>query len=240
MRGLGTVINAAAVILGGLLGLGCKRFLRESWQETILKATGFAVVFLGLAGTLSKMLVPAADGKSLTTTGTIPVVVSLAAGALIGELLGIDGWFERLGKWLRHKTGSDGDNRFTAGFLSASLTVSIGAMGILGSIQDGVSGDHAILVAKAVIDLIVVLIMVASLGKGCIFAFIPLALLQGSMTLLAALLSSCVTTPILDALSMVGNILIFCVGINLVWPRTIKVANLLPALPLAVLCAWIV
>lgn len=97
MRGLGTVINAAAVILGGLLGLGSKRFLRESWQETILKATGFAVVFLGLAGTLSKMLVPAADRTSLTTTGTIPVVVSLAAGALIGELLGIDGWFERLG-----------------------------------------------------------------------------------------------------------------------------------------------
>lgn len=113
-------------------------------------------------------------------------------------------------------------------------------MGILGSIQDGVSGDHSLLVAKAVIDLIVVLIMAASLGKGCIFAFIPLTLLQGSMTLLAALLSSCVTTPILDALSMVGNILIFCVGINLVWPRTIKVANLLPALPLAVLCAWIV
>lgn len=237
MRGLGTIINAAAVILGGLLGIGCKRFLRESWQETILKATGFAVMFLGLAGTLSKMLVPAADGKTLTTTGTIPVVVSLAGGALIGELLGIDGWFERLGNWLRHKTGSDGDSRFTTGFLSASLTVSIGAMGILGSIQDGVSGDHSILVAKAVIDLIVVLIMAASLGKGCIFAFLPLALLQGGMTLLAALLSGSVTDPVLDALSMVGNILIFCVGINLVWPRTIKVANLLPALPIAVLLA---
>ena len=117
--------------------------------------------------------------------------------------------------------------------MTASLTVSIGAMAILGSIQDGIYGDHSTLVAKGILDFIIVLIMASSMGKGCIFSFIPVAALQGSVTALAVVLSGIMTDPVLNNLSLVGNISIFCVGINLVWEKTIKVANLLPALLIA-------
>lgn len=233
MRGLGTIINALAIIVGGVLGICGRRFLKARYQDTIIKATGFAVVFLGAAGTLSKMLSVSADG-SLTVNGSMVMIVSLAVGALVGELIDLDVQFERFGDWLKHKTGSDGDNRFTAGFVAASLTVSIGAMAVIGSIQDGIYGDHSTLVAKAILDFIIVLIMASSMGKGCVFSFIPVAVLQGTMTALAAVLAGFMTDAVLWNISLVGNILIFCVGINLVWPKTIKVANLLPALLAAV------
>lgn len=238
MRGLGTIINAFAILIGGILGIGLKRFLKEHYQETILKATGFAVLFLGAAGTLSKMLVVSEDGTMLDTTGSMMMILSLAAGALTGEMIDMDGLFERFGKWLKHRTGSDGDHRFTDGFVSASLTVSIGAMAIIGSIQDGIYGDYSTLLAKSVLDFIIILIMASSMGKGCIFSFIPVAVLQGSMTFLAVAISGLMTDAVLNNLSLVGNILIFCVGVNLIWPKTIKVANLLPSLVIAVLFTY--
>ena len=239
MRGLGTIINALAILVGGILGIGLKKFLKEHYQETILKAAGFAVLFLGAAGSLSKMLIVSEDGTTLATTGTMMMILSLAAGALVGEMIDIDGLFERFGEWLKHRTGSDGDHQFTDGFVSASLTVSIGAMAIIGSIQDGIYGDYSTLLAKAVLDFIIVLIMASSMGKGCVFSFIPVAVLQGSMTFLAIAISGLMTDAVLNNLSLVGNILIFCVGVNLIWPKTIKVANLLPSLVMAVLFTYI-
>lgn len=236
MRGLGTIINVLAIMAGGILGIVCKRFLKDRYQETIMKATGISVVFLGAAGMLTKMLVVSPDG-SLTTQGSMTMILSLVIGALVGEIINIDAQFERFGEWLKHKTGSDGDKKFTTGFVSASLTVSIGAMAVIGSIQDGIYGDYTTLVAKAILDFIIVFIMASAMGKGCIFSFLPVGILQGSMTALAVLLSGAVTDAMLDNISLVGNILIFCVGINLVWPKTIKVANLLPALVVAVVMA---
>ena len=257
MIGLGTLINAAAIFAGGVLGIGFKRILKAHYQDTIIKATGFSVIFLGAAGTLSHMLTVLPNGSltvdgtlshmltvlpngSLTVDGTMVIILSLAIGALLGEIIDLDAQFERLGEWLKHKTGSDDDNQFTNGFVSASLTVSIGAMAIMGSIQDGIYGDYSTLTAKAILDFIIVLIMASSLGKGCIFSFIPVAVLQGTMTVLAAGLSSFMTDAVLNNISLVGNILIFCVGINLVWPSTIKVANLLPSLLIAVIMVWLV
>ena len=236
MRGLGTIINVLAIMAGGILGIVCKRFLKDRYQETIMKATGISVVFLGAAGMLTKMLVVSPDG-SLTTQGSMTMILSLAIGALAGEIINIDAQFERFGEWLKHKTGSDGDKKFTTGFVSASLTVSIGAMAVIGSIQDGIYGDYTTLVAKAILDFIIVFIMASAMGKGCVFSFLPVGILQGSMTALAVLLSGAVTDAMLDNISLVGNILIFCVGLNLVWPKTIKVANLLPALIVAVIMA---
>lgn len=236
MRGLGTIINVLAIIAGGVLGIVSKRFLKERYQETIMKSTGISVVFLGAAGMLTKMLVVSPEG-SLSMQGSMVMILSLAIGALVGEIINIDAQFERFGEWLKHKTGSDGDKKFTTGFVSASLTVSIGAMAVIGSIQDGIYGDYTTLVAKAILDFIIVLIMASAMGKGCIFSFLPVGVLQGSMTALAVLLSGAVTDAVLDNISLVGNILIFCVGINLVWPKTIKVANLLPALVVAVVMA---
>ena len=160
MRGLGTIINVLAIMAGGILGIVCKRFLKDRYQETIMKATGISVVFLGAAGMLTKMLVVSPDG-SLTTQGSMTMILSLVIGALVGEIINIDAQFERFGEWLKHKTGSDGDKKFTTGFVSASLTVSIGAMAVIGSIQDGIYGDYTTLVAKAILDFIIVFIISA-------------------------------------------------------------------------------
>ena len=239
MKGLGTIVNALAIIVGGIIGLFAKRLLKERMQETVTKATGFATIFLGASGTFAKMLTSEDGGVTMSANGSMVIILSLVLGAVIGEIIDIDALFERFGAWLRHKTGSDGDSQFINGFVTASLTVSIGAMAIMGSIQDGIYGDHATLFAKAALDFIIILIMASSMGRGCIFSCIPVAVLQGSMTLLASALSGMMTPAVLDSLSMVGNILIACVGVNLVWPKTIRVANLLPSIIIACVMAAI-
>lgn len=239
IRGLGTLINAAAIVVAGIAGVAGKKFIKERYQETMLKATGFAVMFLGAAGSLAKILVIEDGGKSISTTGTINIVISLALGALIGEIIDIDGLFNRFGAWLRHKTGNDGDNSFINGFVSASLIVGIGAMGIMGAISDGIYGDYSILAAKATIDFVIILVMAASMGKGCAFSALTVIATQGSITALAAAFGGLLTDPMLDNIAMTGNILIFCIGVNLVKENTIKVANLLPALIITVLIALV-
>ena len=114
------------------------------------------------------------------------VVACLALGGLIGEILNIEGLFERFGEWLKQKTGNAKDQGFVHGFVTASLTVCIGAMAIMGAIQDGISGDWSTLGAKAILDLIIVMVMTCSMGKGCVFSAIPVFLWEGSLTLLAA------------------------------------------------------
>ena len=233
-RGIGTLINIGAIIAGGIIGLFGGNLIRESYKELVLRATAIAIMFIGAAGAFSRLITVEPDG-TLGTTGTINIVISMALGAFIGELIDIDGFFERIGAWLRHKTGSDGDSSFINGFVTASLTCGIGAMGIMGSIQDGVYGDYSILAAKATIDFFLLIVMASSMGKGCIFSFLTVGILQGAMTVIAAALSGFMTDPVLNAISMTGGILIFCIGFNLMWPGKIKVANLLPALVITVI-----
>ena len=237
MRGMGTIANVLAIIIGGSLGLFCKNLLKDRYQETIMKATGIATMFLALSGTLSKMFVIQQVG--IQTTGSMNVILSLVIGALIGEMIDIDHLFEKFGNWLKLKTKSQGDHQFVNAFVTASLTVCIGAMAIMGAIQDGIYANPSILFAKAVLDFVIILVMSSSMGKGCFFAFIPVAFLQGILTALSVGLALFMTTSLLNHLDMVGNILIFCVGINLIWPRTIRVANLLPALVVAVVLSFL-
>ena len=237
MRGMGTIANVLAIIIGGSLGLFCKNLLKDRYQETIMKATGIATMFLALSGTLSKMFVIQQVG--IQTTGSMNVILSLVIGALIGEMIDIDHLFEKFGNWLKMKTKSQGDHQFVNAFVTASLTVCIGAMAIMGAIQDGIYANPSILFAKAVLDFVIILVMSSSMGKGCFFAFIPVAFLQGTLTALSVGLAPFMTTSFLNHLDMVGNILIFCVGINLIWLRTIRVANLLPALVVAVVLSFL-
>lgn len=237
MRGMGTIANVLAIIIGGSLGLFCKNLLKDRYQETIMKATGIATMFLALSGTLSKMFVIQQVG--IQTTGSMNVILSLVIGALIGEMIDIDHLFEKFGNWLKLKTKSQGDHQFVNAFVTASLTVCIGAMAIMGAIQDGIYANPSILFAKAILDFVIILMMSSSMGKGCFFAFIPVAFLQGTLTALSVGLAPFMTTSLLNHLDMVGNILIFCVGINLIWPRTIRVANLLPALVVAVVLSFL-
>lgn len=243
MIGLGTIVNVLAILAGGLAGLVSKRFLKERYQETILKIMGFAIIVMALSSTLSQMFVVniSVEGDrwsgSLDVQGTMMMILSLAVGALLGEFINLDHWFERFGAWLRDKTGNQEDNRFIDAFVSASLTICVGAMAILGAIQDGVNGSPDTLYAKAILDLIIIMMMTASLGKGCIFSAIPVAVLQGTITLMAKEAAPIMTEAAVRNLSLVGNVLILCVGVNLIWPKTIRVANVLPAIVIAVIFA---
>ncbi len=237
MYGLGTIINVGAIIVGGLLGILFGRFIGERHREALCKACGLAVIFIGVGGALKGML-SVVDGK-IVYGGDFLIIGCLALGALIGELVNIEGGFERFGEWLKRKTKSTGDNNFIEGFVSASFTVCIGAMAIVGSINDGLYGDYTVLVTKSILDFIIIMVMAASLGKGTIFSALPVALLQGGVTALSVIIKPIMTDTALLYLSVVGNILIFCVGINLVFGKKIKVANLLPAIILAVGCAFI-
>ena len=237
MVGLGTIINTLAIILGGLGGLLFGRFLKESVQDALCKACGVSTLFLGIAGALEGMLT--VEGTGVVSGGTMLVIGCIALGSLIGALLNLEDGMERFGQWLKIKTGNARDTRFVDAFVTASLTVCIGAMAIVGSIQDGIKGDYSILAAKAVLDFIIIMVMTCSMGKGCIFSAIPVAIFQGSITALAGLIKPLMTDAALSNLSMIGSILIFCVGVNLVWGKKIQVANMLPAVLLAVAAAFL-
>ena len=236
MPGLGTIINVLFIIIGGLAGMLFGNRLNERTRETLLLANAVAVLFIGISGAIGQMF-KVTDAGSLETTGTMMLIASLSIGAVVGELIDLEGKLERFGEWLKSKTGNSDDAGFVSAFVTASLTVCIGAMAIVGSIEDGAVGDHSILFAKAVLDLIIIMVMSASLGKGCVFSAIPVGLLQGIVTALAVLIRPYITEPAMNNLSLVGSVLIFCVGVNLFWGKKIRVANLLPGLIVAVVWA---
>ncbi len=237
MFGLGTIINTGAIVAGGILGSLFGRFLSDSAQDTLTKVCGVSTLFIALSGAMEGML--RAENGVIVSRGSMLIVICLALGALLGEILNIEGAFDRFGEFLKVKSGNAKDAGFVNAFVTASLTVCIGAMAIVGSIQDGLAGDYSILATKAILDLIIIMVMSCSLGRGAVFSAIPVAVFQGSITALAELLRPVMTDGALANLSLVGNVLIFCVGINLVWGKKIKVANLLPAIVFAVTAAFL-
>lgn len=232
MPGLGSIINAAAIVAAGLAGCLMGSRIPSRIQDSLMTANALAVLFLGIGGAMAGML--RLSGSSLSTHGTVMMVVSLAAGAVIGEIIDLEKQFTRFGEWLKKRTGNAKDQNFVNAFVTASLTVCIGAMAVIGSIQDWMYGDHSILISKALMDFIIILVMSASMGKGCAFSAVPVLLLQGGMTLLARVLQPFMTDAAMANLSCVGSVLIFCVGVNLLFGKRIRVANLLPALLVAV------
>ena len=236
MIGLGTIINTAAIILGGIAGGLFGKRLTERYQDTLMKACGLCVIFLGIAGALEKMFT--VQNGSIVSGGTMMMIASFAIGSLVGEWINIEHHMNRFGEWLKVKSGNSKDKIFVDAFVTASLTVCVGAMAIVGSIQDGILGDYNTLLMKAILDFVIICVMTASMGKGCAFSAIPVALFQGSITLLARGIEPIMTEHALNNLSLVGSMLIFCVGINLVWEKKFKVANMLPAIVVAVIWAF--
>lgn len=237
MYGFGTIINTGAIVAGGLAGILFGRFLKENVQDTLSKCCGISTLMIGIAGALEKMLT--LENGAISGGGSMLLVLCLTVGGVIGELLNLEGAFECFGRWLKEKTGNAKDKGFVNAFVTASLTVCIGAMAIVGSIQDGLTGDYSVLATKAVLDFIIIMVMSCSLGPGAAFSAIPVAILQGSVTALAGLVRPVMTEAALNNLSLVGSVLIFCVGINLLWGKKIRVANLLPAIVLAVAAAFL-
>lgn len=237
MIGLGTIINTAAILVGGLFGALFGRFLHDSAQDTLTKVCGISTLFIAITGALEGMLT--IENGVIVSGGSMLVIGCLAIGGLVGEWLNIEGAFERFGQWLKIKSGNARDKGFVNAFVTASLTVCIGAMAIVGSIQDGLTGDYSILATKAILDLIIIMVMSCSLGKGAVFSAIPVGIFQGSITVLAGVVRPLMTEAALANLSLVGNVLIFCVGVNLVWGKKVKVVNLLPAIVAAVIAAFL-
>jgi len=238
MPGLGTIVNVLGVTAGGLVGLLAGGRLKERMRETLMVAMGVLVIYIAIAGSLQQMLVIGPDG-AISTRGTMMAIASLGFGAVIGELADLDGKVERFGQWLRDRTGNSGDAQFVDAFVTASLTVCVGAMAVVGAIQDALLADPSVLYAKMALDLVIVMVMTASMGKGCIFSALSIGLFQGSIELLSGLLRPVMTEAALSNLSLVGNMLIFCVGVNLLFDRKIRVANLLPSLVIAVVWALV-
>ena len=228
MFGLGTIINTAFVVFGGLIGLLFKKGIKERYEKTLMAACGVSTIFIGITGTLQGMLT-VTDGK-IQSQGTMLLIFSFVIGGLIGELINIEKRMDGLGEKLKKMLHAEKDNKFVDGFVNTSLIICIGAMAIVGSIQDGLTGDYSMLTAKAVLDLVIVIIMTSTYGLGAICSAIPIFVYQGGITLLGHFAGNIISDELIGYLSYVGSALIFCVGINITFGKKIRVGNLLPAL----------
>lgn len=225
---MGTLINVAAVILGGVLGRFINAGVIKKYEASLMHALGLCTLFIGISGVLSEMLVYGNGAFSIT--GTMLIIFSLVPGTLIGELLRIEERLTVLGERIKKAVGASKDARFVESFMANMLVICIGAMAIIGSLQDGLTGDFSMLAAKAALDCVITLIFASTMGIGAAFAAIPLGIYQGSITLLAHVIQPFLSDALIGDLSMMGSVLITGVGINLLWNKGIRLANMLPAI----------
>ena len=228
MIGLGTIINTFAVLAGGLLGLLLKNGIAKRFENILMQALGLATIFIGAGGVLKYMLV--IENGNITTRGTMLLIFSLVIGCLLGQWLDIEDKMEKIGVKLKAMVRLKNDNLFVEGFVTTSLIICVGAMAIVGAMQDGLSGDSSMLIAKALLDFTLVAILASAYGVGAIFSAIPIFVYQGAITVIAALFGTVISDPLIAQLSFVGSALIFCVGMNLIREKTFRVANMLPVL----------
>lgn len=226
MIGLGTVVNAVSVIVGGTLGSFIKNGLPERFKSTIIQAIGLSVVIIGLSGSLGGISKVIPGDK---TDRIMLLIFSLVIGGLIGELIDIEDKLDKMGAWFQKKLVK-GESSFAEGFVTASLIYCVGAMAIVGSLEDGLTGSTSTLFAKSILDGVSAIIFAATMGIGVAFSAIPVFLYQGSITLLAGFIKPWLTDIVINQMSLVGSVLIMAIGINILEIKRIKVGNLLPAI----------
>lgn len=220
---IGVFVNAVAILVGSLAGLTLKGGLQDRYKTIINQSMGLAVFFVGASGTLSQMIQPGAN--------PVLFIVSLAAGAVVGEFLNIELQLGKVGNWLQSKVPvKQSSNNIAKGFVASSLVFCVGTMAVMGALESGIQGNNTIFFAKSLIDGIIAMVMAATLGLGVAFSAISVVLYQGLLTLLAVWVSPYVTPEMLRELSIVGGILIATIGLNMLEVVRIKVGNLLPAL----------
>lgn len=227
MIGLGTMVNCTAIVAGCSVGLILKKGFPEKWQETTMYGIALCIFLIGV-------------GMAQKSENMVLVIASVVIGGIIGELLEIHEKLNAFGAWMEKKLLGDskqGSGSFGRGFISASLIFCIGAMAIVGSIEDGLTGNCQILFAKAMLDGILSIIFGANMGAGVAVSAVPVGLYQGTITLLAAWMQNLMTPEIIREVSAVGGILIMAIGIVQAGLLPIRLANQIPALPVAVLLA---
>lgn len=227
MIGLGTIVNAAAIIAGSGAGIFVKKGLPERLKNTIVQAIGLSVVMVGISGTLQGMY-KVIEGGKLDRQYTMIMIFSLIIGGVAGELIDIESKLETLGMWFQKRFAREGGS-FAQGFVTASLIYCVGAMAIVGSLEDGLTGNTGTLFAKSILDGVISIVFASTLGIGVAFSALSVLVYQGSITLLAGLIKPWLTEVVISQMSLVGSVIIMGVGFNLLDIKKIKVGNLLPA-----------
>ena len=229
MIGLGTLVNAAVIIVGGAAGLVLKRVLSTKITDTITHAIGLAVIIVGISGTLSNAFY-IADGR-IHTQFTLLMIISLAVGSLIGELINIEARLDSFAKFCEKKfTPKDDSSTFSKGFITATLIFCVGAMAIVGSIEDGINQNADILFAKSALDAVVAMVLASVLGFGVLFSAAVVLLYQGAITLFAAYIAPFLGAELISQMSLVGSVLIIGIGLNMLKITNIRLGNMLPAI----------
>lgn len=229
MTGIGTIVNTLAVVVGGGAGLLLRSGIRERFKETLLQALGVSTMFIGISGALRGIFV--VDGSLLDTRNTFLMIICLVLGVLFGEWINIDLLMQRLGNFLRRKVKvKDEENSFAEGFVTTTIIICTGAMAIVGSFQDALLGDPSMLFAKSALDGVIAAILASTYGVGVLFSAIPLLVYQGSLTILAAWIKPLLSDLMLFNISFIGSVLVFLIGVNMLFEKRIRIANFLPAM----------
>jgi uncharacterized protein len=226
----GTFINVGTVVVGCLIGVTIGARLPEQMRNTVLNGLGLVTSLVGVQ-------------MALGTTNILIALGALLLGAVCGELLRLEEMLQRLGQWLQAKFSSGGRSTFAEGFVTASLVFCIGPMAILGSIQDGLSGDYKVLAVKSLLDGFASIAFSASLGWGVALSVVPLFLYQGSITLFAGILCQLLSEPMIAEMTATGGLIIVGIGLKLLRIKELRLASFLPALAIAplivVLIPWV-
>jgi uncharacterized membrane protein YqgA involved in biofilm formation len=225
---LGPIVNAVVVAVCSLTGCFLIRGIPDRFEELIKKAIGLSTIYIGIRGAM--------DSERM-----LLLIMSMVAGAVIGELVNFDKWMNRLGQWAERKLGisagvgkgaggAPGKRSFSRGFVSASILFCTGSMAIVGSMQSGLQGNHQTLFAKSILDGSISLVFGASLGIGVVFSALPVLVYQGGIALASLAIQDYLTPEIIREMSAVGSLVISGIGFNFLGVKEIKVANLIPAM----------
>ncbi len=228
MIGLGTIVNIIAIIIGGALGVILKKGIPERFKTTIMQAIGLSVVIVGISGALQGIYTVTDQGK-LDRNYITGMILSLVIGSLLGEAIKIEEGLDRLGIWFQNRFARN-ESGFAKGFVTASLVYCVGAMAIVGSLEDGLYGKTDILFAKAMLDGISAIVFSATLGIGVIFSALPVLAYQGAITILAGVLKPLLSDIVVSQMSLVGSVLILAIGFSMLELKKFKVGNMLPAI----------
>ncbi|MCL2079642.1 MAG: DUF554 domain-containing protein [Oscillospiraceae bacterium] len=234
MIGIGTIVNAATILIGGLAGLILKKYLPKRIAETVMQGVGLAVIIIGISGALSSVF-KIVDG-GISSDHILLMIISLVIGGLIGELIGIEKRLDSFAVFCESKLKKPGsESTFTQGFVTATLVFCVGSMAIVGSLEDGINKNSDILFAKSTLDAVTAMIFASTLGIGVLFSAIPVGVYQGTITILAISVAPYLSDTLITQMSLIGSVLIMAIGLNMLHISKIKTGNLLPAIFIPVL-----
>jgi Uncharacterized membrane protein, possible Na+ channel or pump len=215
---LGTFVNAGTVVLGSIIGLLLKRFIPEKVGKTVMAGIALCVLYIGISGSLS--------GKN-----PLIMIISIVIGAVIGELVDFEGRFNRFAEGLEKKFKKEGsESTFAEGVVTASLVFCVGSMAVVGSLRSGLSGDHSMLYAKSLLDMVSAVIFASTLGAGVMLSAVFIFAYQGAIAILAHWVAPYLSATVISEMTCVGSLLIIAIGFNMLGITKLKVMNYLPAI----------